>query len=430
MTPRRSRFTLGFALAMSLFAGCTPAPEGPGEVPTIEVGPRGTFVRNVRAEGTLRAVDATDITSPPDANDPMKIAWIAADGTVVAAGDVVVRFDPSEMEKTLADSKDDVSTDERQIGKVTVESAATKTRREKTAGLAEHEADVARTFGAVDESILSRNEIAESSIDLEFAEAKAGHARAVQSVERAVASSQVELHRVARGHHTKSVEHAEDALAKLQVTAPHAGIFVLTRDWRGGTARVGDTTWPGQELAELPVVSKLAAEVYVLEADAGDLVVGLPAEVVIDARPDTTWTATIERIDTLAQPRHPEVPVHYFGVTLALERTDTEQMRVGQRVRATIKVERPDVIVVPRQAVFERGGLTVVYRRGITGFEPVEVTLGVSSAGRVVIASGLEPGDVIALRDPMRAASELLADTDGADGDNATKSAKPLGGAK
>lgn len=423
------RTALRVALAaLLLHGGCTPAPEGPGEVPTIEVAPRGTFVRNVRAEGTLRAVDATVITTPRDANDPMKIAWIAEDGAVVAAGDVVVRFDPSEMEKTLADSKDDVSTDERQIGKVTLESAATKTRREKTAGLAEHEADVARAFGAVDESILSRNEIAESTIDLEFAEAKAGHARAVQTVERAVASSQVELHRVARGHHTKSVEHAEDALAKLQVTAPHAGILVLSRDWRGGTARVGDTTWPGQELAELPVVSKLAAQVYVLEADAGDLVAGLPAEVVIDARPDATWKATIEQIDTLAQPRHPDVPVHYFGVTLALERTDVEQMRVGQRVRATIKVERPDVIVVPRQAVFERGGLTVVYRRSITGFEPVEVTLGVSSAGRVVIASGLEPGDVIALRDPTRAASELLADTEG--GEAKAKSKAAAGGAQ
>ncbi|MBL8947706.1 MAG: hypothetical protein JNK45_31330, partial [Myxococcales bacterium] len=82
------RTALRVALAaVLLHGGCTRAPEGPGEVPTIEVAPRGTFVRNVRAEGTLRAVDATVITTPPDANDPMKIAWIAEDGAVVAAGD-------------------------------------------------------------------------------------------------------------------------------------------------------------------------------------------------------------------------------------------------------------------------------------------------------------------------------------------------------
>lgn len=399
-------------LVAALCTACTTAAEGPGDVPTIEVGARAPFVRQVRAEGILRAVEATPITTPQDADDPMKIAWIAADGTAVAAGDVVVRFDPSEMERRLADSKDDVSSDERQIGKVTLDSSATRTRRDKTATLAEHEAKVAREFGSTDEKILSRNEIAENTIDLELAEAKADHARQVQTVERAVASNQVELHRIARGHHLKSVAHATKALDQLQVTAPHAGVWVLSRDWRGQTARPGDTTWPGQQLAELPVVTKLAAQVYVLEADAGDLVAGLGAEVVIDAQPDHTWKASIEQIDTLAQPRHPEVPVHYFGVTLALETTDVERMRVGQRVRATVMVERPDAIVVPRQAVFERDGLTIVYRRGTTGFEPVEVTLGAASAGRVVIESGLEPGDHIALRDPMRAAKDLLAEGD------------------
>ncbi len=401
-----------FSWVVWLVAACTPAAPPVGDVPTFVVEPPGTFVRRVRAEGLLEAVEATPITAPRESDGPMKLAWVADNGIQVAAGDVVMRFDPTDMERSLADSNDDVSTDERKIGKVTIDSAATRTRRSKTANLAEHEADVAREFGDVDESILSRNEIAEDSIDLELAEAKAHHARAVQGVERQVAGSKLELHEIARGHHRKSVAHAEEALEQLQIVAPHPGILVLERDRRGGTFGVGDTVWPGQPLAEVPVVAELAALVHVLEADAGDLAPGLAAEVIIDARPEVTWKATIRRMDTLAQPRHPEVPVHYFGVTLALERTDIEQMRVGQRVRAIILVERPDVIVVPRQAVFERGGLTVVYRQGITGFETVEVELGAASTGRVVVVSGLEPGDRIALRDPTRAASELLADTD------------------
>lgn len=420
MTRARS---LPWLVAVLLQMGCTAAAQGPGDVPTIEVGAPSTFVREIKADGLLRAVDATPITTPQDANGPMRLAWLAEDGAALAAGDVVLRFDPSEMERTLADSKDDVDVDQRQIGKVTLDSAATRTRRDKTANLAEHEAKVAREFGSTDETILSRNEIAENMIDLELAEAKVDHARGVQSVERKVAASQLELHRVARGHHEKSVEHAADGLDKLQVTAPHAGILVLSRGW-GGTVRVGDTMWPGQQVAELPVVTKLSAEVFVLEADAGDLAVGLVAEVVIDAQPEIVWKAKIERIDTLAQPRHPEVPVHYFGITLALDETDVTRMRVGQRVRATIRIERPDVIVVPRQAVFERDGMTVVYRRGTTGFDPVEVTLGAASAGRVVIASGLSPGEHVALRDPLRAATDLLADTEGEQAGKAPEDAK------
>lgn len=402
-------------LVAVLVAGCRSTTAGVGDVPTFEVPERDVFVRRIRADGVLRAVEATPVAAPPNSQGPMKIAWLAADGSRVEKGDVVVKFDASEMEKRLADSRDDVASAERQIDKVALDSGATRTKREKTAELAEAEATAAKQFETTDEKILSRVEIIEGAIDLELAQAKAGHAREVKTVERSVASNQLELHEIDRSRHAKEVEHAEASLAKLQVTAPHPGIFVLARDYRGEPIRVGDTVWSGQDLAELPLVDTLEAEVFVLEADAGSIAEGLPAEVVVDAHPQATWGAKVRRIDALAQPKHPDVPVHYFGITLQLDRTDTETMRVGQRVSATILVEKPDTVVVPRQAVFERDGRTVVYRAAVGGFEPVDVTLGVSSAGRVVVESGIEPGDRIALRDPTKAASELLGDSDGDD---------------
>jgi multidrug efflux pump subunit AcrA (membrane-fusion protein) len=196
------------------------------------------------------------------------------------------------------------------------------------------------------------------------------------------------------------VARAEDGLARLEIAAPHAGILVLERDWRGNALRVGDTLWPGQEVAEIPLVSAMEAELFVLEADAGDLAAGLPAELVIEAHPEHVHHATIARVDTLAKPRHHEVPVQYFAITLALPATDEATMKVGQRVRATIILEQGDALVVPRQAVFERDGRLYVHRKEGTGFAEVEVKLGSSSAGRVVITEGLEEGDRIALRDP------------------------------
>ncbi len=402
------------ALAALLVLGCTRATTADDEVPTLTIASTETFVRTVRADGLLRAVEATPISAPQDADGPLKIAWLAPDGTRVVEGDVVVRFDPSEMERKLADSKDDVSSSERQIGKVAIDGVASRNKRDKTADLADLETKVAKQFETTDEKILSRVEIIEGAIDLEFAQARAEHARTVKQVERSVSSNQLELHEIEKSHHAKSVDHAEKGLENLQVTAPHPGVLVLARDWHGEPLRVGDTVWSGQALAELPHVDALKAEVFVLEADAGSLAVGLAAEVVVEAQPGHTWNATVQRIDTLAQPRHPEVPVHYFGVTLQLERTDTERMRVGQRVRATVRVERPAAIVVPRQAVFDHEGRTVVYRRSGGAFEPVDVVLGPASAGRVVVESGIAEGDEIALRDPQKAASELLADTDGA----------------
>jgi RND family efflux transporter MFP subunit len=413
--------------ALLCASGCQAAAVDGTPVPVFEVEGSDTFVRRVSAEGTLRAVEATPLTAPPDAQRPMKIAWVAPDGSEVAEGEVVVKFDSTEMERELADSEDDVTASKRKIAKEAGSGKINRRKRDVTADLADVEAGVAKEFESDDYEILSRNEIVESTIDVELADAKARHARRVKQIEKAVSSRQLDLLGIEKQQSTRKVEQAEDGLARLQVKAPHAGVLVLSRNWRGETVRVGDTVWRGQKLAELPLVAVMEAEMYVLEADAGDLAEGLPAELVVEAHPGVVHEAKVKRIDTLAQPRHPDVPVHYFGLTLEIPTTDPKAMRVGQRVRATIRVEVPDVIVVPRQAVFDDEGKTFVYREAGGGeFEKVEVELGPASAGRVVIASGLESGERVALRDPTKAAAELLGG--GSEGEKAEKAPAGPGG--
>jgi len=192
------------------------------------------------------------------------------------------------------------------------------------------------------------------------------------------------------------------------VTAPHDGVLILKRNWRGESTRVGDSVWNGQPLAEIPDLSRMEAEVFVLEADAGGLTPGRPATVTVESAPGVSWPAKISRVDSLAKPRILGSPVQYFAVTLALDRTDPQVMKPGQRVQATLFLEqRKGALLVPRQALFDREGRTVVYlrgRRGGSGFAPVEVKLGPSSLGRVVVESGIHRGDVLAMRDPTRPA--------------------------
>jgi hypothetical protein len=106
------------------------------------------------------------------------------------------------------------------------------------------------------------------------------------------------------------------------------------------------------------------------------------------------------------------VPVQYFGVTVSLERTDTKTMKPGARVRAILEVENlASAFAIPRQAMFEKDGKKIVYRRRNGRFEPAEVTISSSSAGRVVVTRGLQKGDELALRDPMQEPGENGAET-------------------
>lgn len=387
--------------------------ESPVPVHTVE---RTRFVRKVTAEGNLKAVKATPLTTPRRSRRSMKIAWLAADGSRVAEGDVIARFDPTEMEKQLADGEAALLTARRKIAKERIDIGSAQAERDRERDMTRMELEQTKKFQRKNALIFSRNDIIESEIDGELSQARLEHAQAAETIERSLSRSKLDILAIEKRVAEQEVKEANEGLEGLVITAPHAGIVVIKRDWRGNEIRVGDQAWPGQPLAEIPHVEDMQAEVFVLEADAGGLEEGLAAEVVIEAHAARTFKAEIKRVDKLAKPRVRGVPVQYFGVTLALEETIAEVMKPGQRVRATLTLDEREALVVPRPAVFEKDGEKVVYRQTDSGvFEPVEVKIGATSLGRVVIDEGLQEGDRIALRDPTRprADDEQKIDGDG-----------------
>ena len=382
---------------------------GPAEpsVTTYKVGKQ-KFTRRVTAEGNLRAVKATRLSAPQGRGmrGALKIAWLAADGTYVKKGAPVVKFDPSEPEKQLRDGEADLAAADAKLAAEAVKSREKVKQRESDAVLAKDELEQQKKFQNKDEQIFSRNQIIESQIDEGLAQAKEQHAQDAQRVEEHLSQSNAAVLAVERQKAQLAISHAKTELAEMEIDAPNDGIFVLRRSWRGELPKLGDSIWPGQDIAEIPLLDAMEAEVFVLEIDGTGLAEKQPAEIVIEARPDKTYTGKVRLVEKLAQPRQEGSPVQYFAVVVELDRTDREVMKPGQRVRATIVLDQEDAIVVPRQAVFERDSKSVVYKQTPTGFEPIVVELGAATSGRVVIKSGLAAGDVIALRDPTRAVGQ------------------------
>src|SRR6185295_14436074 len=142
-------------------------------------------------------------------------------------------------------------------------------------------------------------------------------------------------------------------------------------------------------------------DIFVLEADAAGLAVNQKAVISLQARPDVKYSGKVTQVDKLARPRMRGVPVQYFGVTVTLDRTDAAVMKPGTRVRAVLELENlANAFTIPRQAMFDKEGKKIVYRRRGSRFEPVEIAIASSSAGRVVVTKGLNNGDQLALTDP------------------------------
>lgn len=390
----------GGALALRWRA---PAAAEHADLPTLVLHPQ-SFVQEVGADGHLRAVKASPLTVPVATGGPLKIAWTEPDGARVEKGQVVVRFEPTDFEKKLKDGQADRATADAKLEKEQTLVASALRGRARTEQLSRVELEKAREFQNKDPEIFSRNQIIESEIDEQLSTARSQHAGAARGIESALSKNKLELINVERKKADLVVDQAQRGLASLELRAPHDGILVFEPNWQGILPSVGDSCWPGQKLASLPLLDEMEAEVFVLEADAGGLKVGKTARVFLESHPETLYTGTIKNVDTLAKRPVRDVPVQYFGVTLQLDRTDRAIMKPGSRVHATLQLESREALVLPRQAVIEDHGQPTVYRWHGGQFEPVQVKLGPASLGRVVVEEGLNDGDEVALVDPSRPA--------------------------
>jgi hypothetical protein len=377
------------------------------EIATFKVEPI-TFARRVTAEGTLKATKATPVNAPQNATAPLKVSWIADDGSLLRTGDVIVRFDGTDFENLLLTGREARQNANNRLSKSAAESGATRKNLGRDARLAQSELEAARRFQFDDAEVFSRYARIESEVDQDLAASKKRYAEEVLGVRGSLAAVERDLIAIDDRKAGLKIKQAEDGLQSLEVISPHDGILVLQRNWRGDMPRVGDSMWRGQPIGEIPELQSMKAEVFVLEADAAGLAVDQKAVVSLEADAGVTFSGKVTAVDKVARPRIPRQPVQYFGVTVELDRTDPKLMKPGARVRAVLEVEnQANAFAIPRQALFEKDGKKLVYvKRGET-FSPVEVTIGSSSAGRVVVTKGIAKGDEIALEDPSGEAQSL-----------------------
>lgn len=394
---RRDLAALATAFAAILLGACGQPAD---EIATFQVEPI-TFSRRVTAEGTLKATKATPVMAPQNADAPLKVSWIADDGAVLRKGDVIVRFDATDFEKLLLSGAEDRTAAGNRLTKQNAESSAVRKNLGRDATLAQRELEAARRFTFDDAEIFSRYARIENEVDQDLATNRKRYAEEVLGIRGSLAAVERDLIAIDDRKAGLKIKQAQDGLQSLQVLAPHDGLLVLQRNWRGEMPRVGDSMWRGQPIGEIPELSSMKADVFVLEADAAGLAVDQKATVLLESDARLSYGGKVISVDKVARPRIPRQPVQYFGVTVELERTDPKVMKPGTRVRAVLEVEnQANAFAIPRQAMFEKDGRKIVYRRKGETFEPVEVTIGSSSAGRVVVTKGLAKGDSIALEDP------------------------------
>ena len=368
---------------------------------------RTTFVDFLQLRGEIRPVRSIVLTAPSTGTD-LQIVELTTNGAKVAAGDVVVTFDPTLQHRTLETKQSELKQAESEIERTEAE----QRRRVASAQSELDEAKKARARARLElqgNELRGRIEAENFVIAVSNAEAHVAELDGKIEGERMAAQADVAIARQKREKALFDVRETERIIGSLQVRAPLAGSISLLPNFRAGgpgtrTApefKRGDRAWFGAPIAELPDLTSIQLTARVDEADRGRVQVGSDVRVRVDAVPDRELMGTLKDISVVAKPDFTTwPPVRNFDVVVSLPDSDP-RLRSGMSAAARVELDRlPAVLVVPTGAVFQRGPATVVYvvRRGAVESRPITVLR--RGRDQVAIASGVNEGERVALKQP------------------------------
>jgi len=342
---------------------------------------RGTFVRDVAAQGTVVA-----------ANSPTLFA--TATGTVhflVRPGDAVHKDQPlavvdsPELRNELAREQATLAGLEVAVQRQGIDTRRQLLANQQAADLTDvnikaAQRELARAEDSWSKHLISERDYQKSHDDA--AAAAVNHKHAIQTATLQKESLEFELsaRRLERDRQRLVVEDLERRVTDLNIKSPVDGVV--------GTLAVPERTTIAQNAALLTVVDLGAFEIefMVPESYGNDLGVGMDAEVTYAAR---KYAAKVSAVS-------PEVRQGQVTGRLRFSGDVPQGLRQNQRVSSRIVLEsRDDVLKVARGPFLDTAGGRVAYVIHDDIATRTKIRTGSTSVTEIEIVEGLAPGDHI-----------------------------------
>lgn len=371
------------------------------QVPEASV-EQGTFYIDIYEEGEIEAINSINISSPniPWRFGNLKISNIVNDGAEVKVGDTIITFDPSEVRKAIFDYEERLIVSNAELEKMLAqqELEMEELNADYEVTRISHEITRMQLESAAHESDIKRREI-----KLNLDKADISLARAKEQIEnrRKIQIEEVKQKRLSIRQDEERLEEAHETLNKLFVIAPAPGIAIISHNWSTNSKfQMGDQCWLSQQLIQLPDLSKVKAKVNINEVDISKVTKGLKVQVRPDAFSDSTFTGYVATVANLAQNKDNKSSIKVFPVEIVINEYN-KNLLPGLTVSCRIIVDEvPDVKYIPLEALHVEGDKSYVFKKSVNRYDKVEVHTGRTNSDYVIIESGLDEGDKVALIDP------------------------------
>jgi len=443
-SPRTAVAVAAGVSAIAIFAYWTRAGADESMVATVS---RGELTARLTSSGTLKPIQSITYRSPIPGRD-VEIRDLAAEGSRVKAGDVIVRLDTTDLDLELARVRqelrqaqmdlqvaegewDDAGAEMKAVsegeGALTVDEArSTLLRAQKKAERLRQEYEHLKPL--LDKGYITRDELARNEDQLEEAEeelilarkrtdvlVEMSHPREQKRAALALSQKAAQLgHARTKLSETQTrVEFLERLIDGCTIEARGPGLVIYEENLSANPRRklrIGDRVFATQGIVTIPEVNRMLVEATVSESEVHRVKAGQPAEIHVEAFPDLKLTGKVTRVGTLASASaNRPFDDKRFDLVITLDPT-TADLRPEMSIRADVVVgTRRDVLLVPVTAIFNHQGTRVVYVVGATGTEMRVVAIGESSDRMAEIAGGVREGERVSLMPPAAAGAASTA---------------------
>lgn len=396
---RCSPLRAGGALALVLVLGL-------GAVAVVDPAPSTVTVERrdliiwAEVEGRIEAIQPASLGPPPIPGMwQYRISFLAPEASEVKRGQPVVGFDTQELEQRLRHRTADRDSAEQTIEqrRTTLEKeldAARLELAEARATLHQFELDL-----EVPQSLVAANDLAVQRIDRDLARARLAYLTERMTLLRRRIRVELDELEDRRDAAARRVAQIQSYIGRMRVTAPRDGIVIFEDDWQGDPPKVGESTWAGRSLVQIPDLERLHAVGSVAEADLATLALDQPVTVRLDAHPTVPYTGRITRIGRSVHRRSPRDRHRVVDVDIELDTSDPERLRPGLRFQGRVETDRlHSVLTLPAAAVMATPDGPAVVKSALVGTERRSVRVGRMTPERVEILDGLKEGDRVVLR--------------------------------
>ena len=377
-------------------------------IPTVKAS-RGALQRTIRVTGSITAKKFVGIVAPvmqgPDAGRSLVLIHLAESGTIVKKDQVVAQIDGQAIKDHLADLEAELSQADLEIRRRKAQQDAEMEYVRQRARAARASLEKAQQDARATEV---KSALTQELLKLAVEEAQSAHSGAEEQVAMTEERQGLELRILDLGLQ-RQVRHRDrhkTDFIRFTIHTPMDGLVVMQTLRRGhggdqAQVKVGDELSPGQPFMQVVDLSNMQLDATFNQAESESVRIGQRATVRFDAFPELALHGRVEAVGAMAVGgRRTNYYIRKIPVRIMIDGRDPRVIPDLTASADVVVSEEDDRLIVPREAVREAGGKSVVYVKQAGAFTPREVEIGGYSNTHAAVISGIQEGEEVALQPP------------------------------